>query len=130
MATTDHEKDPKPINSLATADATNISEPAVFEPLQYVESESDLSVSDPEKEGLPKATRTVTQTTTTSSLTAESERSRSMSRKPWHERLNPFKSRRLPRVPKERTVSKEYGASFLSMLTFQWMSPVMKVKGS
>ncbi|KAI9809799.1 MAG: hypothetical protein M1825_000232 [Sarcosagium campestre] len=46
---------------------------------------------------------------------------------PWSRRLNPFKSRTTPPVPDEREVSREYGASFWSLLTFQWMAPVMRV---
>ncbi|KAI9845483.1 MAG: hypothetical protein M1837_004821 [Sclerophora amabilis] len=41
--------------------------------------------------------------------------------------MNPFRRRQKPPVPKERTISPEYGASFWSMLTFQWMAPLMTV---
>lgn len=101
--------------------------PSTHHALQYAESESDLSLSDPEKQSPPEATRTVTQTTTTSSLTVESQNPQPKGDKPWYTQLNPFKSRRTFPVPKQRTVSREYGASFLSLLTFQWMAPLMKV---
>ena len=46
---------------------------------------------------------------------------------PWHHRINPLRRGRKPPVPEERSVSGEYGASFLSLLTFQWMNPIMTV---
>ncbi|OJD13223.1 hypothetical protein AJ78_06297 [Emergomyces pasteurianus Ep9510] len=46
-------------------------------------------------------------------------------RRRWYQRLNPFRWRQIPPVPKERTVSKEYGAGYLSLITFQWMSSLM-----
>lgn len=45
----------------------------------------------------------------------------------WYSRLNPLRLQKIPPVPTEREVSREYGASFLSIVTFQWMSPLMKV---
>jgi ATP-binding cassette subfamily C (CFTR/MRP) protein 1 len=41
--------------------------------------------------------------------------------------LNPLKHRKIPPVPKERIVSREYGASWWSRLTFQWITPIMTV---
>ncbi|KAI9890027.1 MAG: hypothetical protein M1814_004543 [Vezdaea aestivalis] len=46
-------------------------------------------------------------------------------KKEWYKRLNPLRWANPPLVPKERVVSREYGASFLSILTFQWMDPLM-----
>ncbi|KAM0796432.1 ABC multidrug transporter [Usnea florida] len=92
-------------------------------PLRYVESDSDISSSKQQpKEGQPKAHRTVTATTTTSTLTVESH---AKEVKPWYKRLNPLKRSIKPPVPKERRISREYGAPFLSLLTFQWMAPLM-----
>lgn len=123
----DLEKDHGSTRHDSPADLTNTSVPATTEPLQYVASDSDRSSSDPEKQGIPEATRSVTQTTTGSSLTVESQNSQSKGGKPWYKQLNPFKSRRTFPVPKQRIVSKEYGASFLSKLSFQWMASLMKV---
>ncbi|KAF2084152.1 ABC multidrug transporter-like protein [Saccharata proteae CBS 121410] len=47
--------------------------------------------------------------------------------KRWYKRLNPLKRGRKPEVPEERQVSREYGAGFWSMLTFNWMAPLMSV---
>lgn len=41
--------------------------------------------------------------------------------------LNPLRLQKIPPVPEERTPSREHGASFLSLLFFQWMSPLMNV---
>ncbi|CAG8134255.1 unnamed protein product [Penicillium olsonii] len=48
-------------------------------------------------------------------------------KKKWYRRLNPIRLQKTPPVPEERAVSREYGASFFSLVTFQWMSPLMKV---
>ncbi|KAJ5650852.1 ABC transporter integral membrane type 1 [Penicillium longicatenatum] len=51
----------------------------------------------------------------------------STTKKKWYKRLNPLRWQTPPPVPEERTPSKEYGASFLSVVYFQWMSPLMNV---
>ena len=119
-----HEKEYASTDPVGAVNATNSSEPVATKPLQYVGSDSDLSSSHqkPEKEGEVEVHRTVTATTTTSTLTVESQRQK---RKPWYKRLNPLKKSIKPPIPKERSVSREYGASFLSQLTFQWMAPLM-----
>ena len=118
------EKEYASTDPVGAVNQTNSSEPFATEPLQYVGSESDLSSSDQEqkKEGQPDVHRTVTATTTTSTLSVESQ---SKEKDPWYKRLNPLKKSIKPPIPKERTVSREYGASFLSLLTFQWMAPLM-----
>lgn len=123
----DHEQDHRSIDHESPADSTHTSRPVTADPLQYAASESGLSSSDPEKQAQPGPTRVVTQTTTASSLTVESRSPQSKSDKPWFKKLNPFKSRRTSPIPKQRTVSREYGASLLSKLIFQWMGPLMKV---
>lgn len=57
----------------------------------------------------------------TASLVAEPEK------KKWYQKLNPLRWSAATPVPKEREVSKEYGASFFSILVFQWMAPLMTV---
>lgn len=49
--------------------------------------------------------------------------------KPWYKKLNPLRWGGIPPVPAERTVSREYKAGFFSVLTFQWMAPLMNVSG-
>ncbi|OOQ89136.1 ABC transporter family protein [Penicillium brasilianum] len=48
-------------------------------------------------------------------------------KKKWYQRLNPLRWQAPPPVPEERTHSREYEASFFSIITFQWMSPLMRV---
>ncbi|EPS30548.1 hypothetical protein PDE_05500 [Penicillium oxalicum 114-2] len=48
-------------------------------------------------------------------------------KKKWSQSINPLRWQTPPPVPEERTPSREYGASFLSKVTFQWMSPLMRV---
>ena len=116
----------EPLQYVGTTDRTNNHESGATEPLQYVGSDSDLSSSDQDKKGTPpNVTRTLTTTTTTSSMTAESRDADPQKKKPWYKRLNPLKRSTKPPVPKERRISREYGAPFLSLLTFQWMAPLM-----
>ncbi|KAJ5145254.1 hypothetical protein N7448_002646 [Penicillium atrosanguineum] len=48
-------------------------------------------------------------------------------KKKWNGKLNPLRWATPPPVPEERTPSREYGASFFSIVSFQWMSPLMRV---
>ena len=121
---------------MGTAQTTNNREPVATEPLRYVGSESDLSSSGAEKEkekskrGKREMDRTLTTTTTASSFVPDPSAAEPAEKKPWYKRLNPLKRSRKPPVPKERIVSREYGANFFSMLTFQWMAPIMSVWSS
>ena len=116
---------------VGAANATHESEDVATEPKETYagssgDSDTSLGQEKQEKEGLrPDVTRTLTTTTTRSSFTVESTTAEPIGKKPWYKRLNPLKrSTRLP-VPKQRIVSREYGASFFSLLTFQWMAPLM-----
>jgi ATP-binding cassette, subfamily C (CFTR/MRP), member 1 len=66
-------------------------------------------------------------TTTTEYDDEESEESLKGKKKKWYKRLNPLKRSIKPPVPQERQVSREYTAGFFSLLTFQWMAPLMSV---
>ncbi|KAL2057140.1 hypothetical protein ABVK25_002879 [Lepraria finkii] len=127
MAETDkQEKEYASTDPIGAAHATNTSEPVATEPLQYVGSDSDLSSSSQEKKQPHlDADRILTTTTTTSSFTVDSGIAEPQKKKPWYKRLNPLKRSIKPPVPKDREISREYGAPFLSLLTFQWMAPLM-----
>ncbi|KAG8623951.1 hypothetical protein KVT40_008927 [Elsinoe batatas] len=43
----------------------------------------------------------------------------------WTHRINPFKSKYPPPIPKEKEISHEYQAGFWNRLIFQWMTPIM-----
>ena len=46
----------------------------------------------------------------------------------WHRKLNPLRlQKNLPPPPERTQVSREYGASIFSIITFRWMSPLIKV---
>lgn len=45
----------------------------------------------------------------------------------WLDKANPLKKSTKPPVPEQRGVSREHGAGFFSVLTFQWMAPLMSV---
>ncbi|KAK6376355.1 uncharacterized protein PV06_06088 [Exophiala oligosperma] len=63
-------------------------------------------------------------TTATEASTAVPVKSREPEKRRWYHRINPLRGTPPP-VPEERTVCREYNASFLSLLTFQWMNPLM-----
>ena len=48
-------------------------------------------------------------------------------KKPWYKNLNPLRWGVPPEAPSERLISREYQAGFFSLLTFQWMAPLMTV---
>ena len=118
------EKEYASTDPVGAVNQTHSSEPVDTEPLQYVGSDSDVSSSHQAQktEAQLDVHRTVTATTIASTFSAESQ---TKEKKPWYKRLNPLKRSVKPPVPKERTISREHGASFLSLLTFQWMAPLM-----
>lgn len=48
-----------------------------------------------------------------------------VAKKPWYRQPNPLRWGKIPEIPAEKIVSKEYKAGFLSRATFQWMAPAM-----
>nr|POE63715.1 oligomycin resistance atp-dependent permease yor1 [Quercus suber] len=133
---------------------TNHAEPVAEAPLEVVSSESDLndekivdreaveeyssSSQDGDEKGpsigakRPQAQRTQSTWTTATGTSIATEDAHSTAevvprKRTWGERINPLKRKTLPPVPKERSVSREYHAGFFSILTFQWMAPLMTV---
>lgn len=102
---------------------------------EAIEESSD-SQDDEEKEKnivRPAVERTRSNWTTTTGTSAATSIAEQESpadpprKRTWGEIINPLKRKNLPPVPKERLPSREYKASFFSMLTFQWMAPLMSV---
>jgi ABC-type multidrug transport system fused ATPase/permease subunit len=95
------------------------------EPVQYLEVPKDVRRAGRGKSQdsmrLEKIESTVTDATEASSAAFPAEQPE---KAPWHYRINPLR-RNPPPIPEERAVSREYNASFLSLLTFQWMNPLM-----
>ena len=120
-----HEKEYKSTDPVGAVNGINTSEPVATQTLQYVGSESDSSSAEDKREERRDLTKMQSTDTTTSALTVESRTQDDSPPKAWYKRMNPLKRRRKPPVPKERTISREYGAGFLSLLTFQWMAPLM-----
>ncbi|KAJ5294250.1 hypothetical protein N7508_009071 [Penicillium antarcticum] len=56
-----------------------------------------------------------------------SSESKEEPKKKWYQKLNPLRLQKIPPIPTERSTSHEHGASFFSIISFQWMSPLMKV---
>lgn len=48
-------------------------------------------------------------------------------KKAWYKQINPLRWGEIPPVPEKRVVSREYNASFLSLVYFQWIAPLMQV---
>ena len=97
------------------------------EPVQYLEVprwSEKRSNSRSSKTGLQRTISTATEATDVTSI--HDTKPENTERPPWHYRWNPLK-RKVPPVPKERQISREYRASFLSLLTFQWINPLMTV---
>lgn len=49
--------------------------------------------------------------------------------RPWYRKINPLRWGHTPPVPTEPILSREYTASFLSLLTLHWITPLMRVGG-
>ncbi|EON64929.1 hypothetical protein W97_04163 [Coniosporium apollinis CBS 100218] len=118
------EKEWRANDQVAAATSTNHAEPVATEPLKQVSRESELN---PETQMDPEKGRRFDRTASSGTSSEEDvvERKDATNTTPWYKRLNPLRRNTKPPIPQERGVSPEYGASFLSLLTFQWMSPLM-----
>ena len=134
------EKGGQPTDPMAAVADGFSSEPIATDPLETLAASSQSSTLELEKReydekeeqsifqgGTLETTRTMTNATTLSTIPSESQPVVDKKKKPWYKRLNPLKRSIKPPVPKERTVSREYNAGFLSLLTFQWMAPLMSL---
>jgi ATP-binding cassette, subfamily C (CFTR/MRP), member 1 len=96
--------------------------------LDYVAKEKDVERLEPAAAERNLVQRMTTTTSTVeSSTTNEDKKDKVTPKVPWYDRINPLKRRKPPPVPKERVVSREHSASILSLMTFQWMNPIMTV---
>ena len=119
----------------AGLDTTDGQDPMVFprpdpdahEPLENVGAEKELEARGSTKvEALEKTTTRSTIDSANDDFSKIDTQS-TAPKKIWYKRMNPLKRRKRPPVPEERMVSREYNANFLSLLTFQWMAPLMTV---
>lgn len=116
---------------MAAAGTTGRTPPARPDPHSDISSEVVPTASNLEKQESLGAQRLRTQTTAYSDDTefneVGSDGGKTLTKRKWYKRLNPLKRSRKPPIPHERTVVPEYKASFWSLLTFQWIGPLMRV---
>lgn len=134
MAPSSEDKDGPPSHDpspLATGSFN--SGPVATEPLQAVGTPAELGYDekhDPEKNGQPEVEKRASYTSAVSSsddgLDTKSHSTQDH-HDSWLDKANPLKRSNKPPVPEQREVSREYGAGFFSLLTFQWMAPLMSV---
>ena len=114
-------------------------EPTADEPVQYIQVGTEKGLSqvintETEKPRLRQGSSSSTLVKSGSSNgSSNDEKSKAKAAEkrsqkvPWHHRINPFRSRNIPPVPKQRAPSREYNANFFSLLVFQWINPIMTV---
>ncbi|EHY51906.1 ATP-binding cassette transporter yor1 [Exophiala dermatitidis] len=97
------------------------------EPRQYLEVPKENGGLDRSSSEESTRLRKIesTATSATEASTAVHPQPYAQEKAPWYRRLNPLRRGPPPPIPEERGVSREYTAGFLSLLTFQWMNPLM-----
>ena len=115
------------------ANSTKEYEPIVTEPLEAVGTEKELGANGDKQNSRKNLSRLQSGTSGISEFSEDTSDARSSTiaqRKKWYKRMNPLKWGPKPPVPEKREISPEYGASFLSLFTFQWMGPIMTVSNA
>lgn len=99
---------------------------------QQEQEAATATVAGDEKLALSKLDATASRTSSISTSENSSRQDASgkggAQKRKWYQKLNPLRLRQIPPVPEERSVSPEYGAGILSVILFQWMSPLMNVR--
>lgn len=85
----------------------------VLRPTPDAESDEKLELEDPTKQ------------TQVDERSTDADIEKAPQRK-WGS-LNPLRLQRVPPIPDQRQVTKEYRASLFSLVTFQWVYPLIKV---
>ncbi|CAI9635119.1 multidrug resistance-associated protein 5 [Alternaria burnsii] len=103
-------------------------DPTEYEPIRTEPKEKGFEVQDDHSNSRGALARLQSSTSAYSEASdSESNATKSIrKKKPFYKRLNLLKNNPPP-IPKERTVSPEYTAGFLSRLSWQWMQPLMRV---
>jgi ATP-binding cassette, subfamily C (CFTR/MRP), member 1 len=128
MAEPGEEKDYKTTDPIGVANSTNTNKPVASEQDDVVPGNSDKATTA--LESIVKRQnlyQSKSYATTTSAASASETESTAEAKKSWYKRLNPLRWGTPPPAPQERTPSREYTAGFLSLMTFQWMAPLMTV---
>lgn len=127
MANETEEKETKTADPLTEVNNTAHSEPATpyDDPDEEIRRHEEADEKQAERAELK---HTQSYATDASGITRTTSRaSGPVPKKPWYKTPNPLRWGSIPPVPKERQISREYTAGFLSKLTFQWMAPLMSV---
>jgi hypothetical protein len=66
--------------------------------------------------------------TANSAVSGGTESTAELKPKPWYRNINPLRWGSIPPIPETRGASREFTASFFSLLLFQWMAPLMTVR--
>lgn len=129
MAEPGEEKDYKTTDPIGAAHSTNTNEPVSSEQDDIVAGDSDEAIKTLESiVRRPNLYQSKSYATTASAASAsETESTAEATKKPWYKNLNPLRWGAPPPAPQERMPSREYTAGFFSLMTFQWMAPLMTV---
>ncbi|KAF2876322.1 P-loop containing nucleoside triphosphate hydrolase protein [Massariosphaeria phaeospora] len=123
------EKDWRLNDPQVAIESTKQYEPIRTEPLEGVVSGKDLEASTSGRSTRGNLSRLQSGTSGFSEVSEDVSDTKSSTtvRKKWHKNLNPLRWGAKPPLPKTREVCPEYNAGWFSLLTFQWMSPLMTV---
>lgn len=129
MAEPGAEKEHQTTGPIGVSNSTDQAETLATEEYEQVDHGDSKETTTLENIGKtrPALQQSKSYATTTSVLSGATESSIETEKKPWYKNLNPMKWGAAPPVPQERRVSREYMAGFLSLMTFQWMAPLMTV---
>jgi ATP-binding cassette subfamily C (CFTR/MRP) protein 1 len=127
MAEPGEEKEHKTTNPIGYSNSTNRAEPLAAGEQQLDHGDTRETTLEYIVKSRPAVEHSKSYATTTSVVSGVTESSIEVKQKPWYKNLNPMKWGAPPPVPEVRQVSREYTANFLSLMTFQWMAPLMTV---
>jgi ATP-binding cassette subfamily C (CFTR/MRP) protein 1 len=99
---------------------------ARYEPIKTEKGIKDLEKNADSHSKRGDLSRTQSGTSAYTDISDDSDAKSSLKRRKWY-KTNPLKWGPVPPVPKTREVSPEYTASIFSLLTWQWMQPLMNV---
>lgn len=112
----------------AAVEDTREYEPIKAEP-HAAAYEKDLEANVEKRNTKGDLSRLQSGTSALSEVSSETSdvKSSASGKKKWYNRANPLRWGRKPPVPETRGVCPEYHASWFSLITFQWMAPLMTV---
>ncbi|OCK82842.1 hypothetical protein K432DRAFT_402511 [Lepidopterella palustris CBS 459.81] len=127
MSNSGDEKERQLNDQKVAAENTKEFGPIATEPLEAVVTEKDLDIGSkrPDNRRILLRSESGASALTDSSDDVAVPKSEAGSKKKWYKRLNFLKWGKKPPVPETRQVSREYHAGILSLITFQWMAPLM-----